>query len=70
MRESFSFFLSRLVRLLRGDFCRMNLGRPRVLPDQEKNGIKVHRSVKMRMDIQSLKYKPKLKIEGEAEWVH
>ena len=48
----------------------MNLGRPRVLPDQEKNGIKVHRSVKMRMDIQSLKYKPKLKIGDEAEWVH
>ena len=37
----------------------MNLGRPRVLPDQEKNGVKVHRSVKMRMAANKLK---------SAEW--
>lgn len=27
-----------------------NLGRPRFIPKQRKNGVKVHRSVKMRMD--------------------
>lgn len=49
---------------------RMNLARPRVLPDQKKHGIKVHRSVKMRMEALGLKYKPKLKFDVDPEWVN
>lgn len=47
---------------------RMNLARPRVLPDQKKHGIKVHRSVKMRMEARAMKYKPKLKFDVDPEW--
>lgn len=47
----------------------MNLARPRVLPDQKKHGIKVHRSVKMRMEARGMKYKPKLKFDVDPEWV-
>lgn len=47
----------------------MNLARPRVLPNQREHGIKVHRSVKMRMEVQDLKYKPKLKFDTTPEWV-
>lgn len=49
----------------------MNLASPRVLPDQKRHGIKLHRSVKMRMDAEHLKYKPKLCIEHGVEptWI-
>ncbi|KAI5116432.1 hypothetical protein M0805_000211 [Coniferiporia weirii] len=47
----------------------LNRGRPRVFPQQAKNGIKVHRSVKMRMEAQGLDYKPRLRFEVDPEWV-
>ncbi len=49
--------------------CRMNLGRPRVHPGQEVTGIKVHRSVKTRMQAKHLNYTPRLKFDVEPEWV-
>ncbi|KAG6915283.1 hypothetical protein DXG01_012305 [Tephrocybe rancida] len=54
-----------------------NLGRGRVIPKQKKQIIKVHRSVKLRLDAQypdGSKYKPKASFEealalGNVEWV-
>ncbi|THH03449.1 hypothetical protein EW145_g6243 [Phellinidium pouzarii] len=46
----------------------LNLARPRVLPHQTKNGIRVHRSVKMRMEVQELEYKPRLRFEVDPIW--
>ncbi|KAF9461016.1 hypothetical protein BDZ94DRAFT_861028 [Collybia nuda] len=56
---------------------RWNLGRGRVIPQQSKKIIKIHRSVKMRMDAQlakGRKYVPKASFQtaldlGEVEWV-
>jgi len=47
----------------------MNWGRPRVHPGQEVTGIKVHRSVKTRMQAKHLNYTPRLKFDVEPEWV-
>lgn len=55
----------------------MNLGRGRFIPKQKKGVIKVHRSVKMRMDAQfedKKKYIPKASFEtalalGNVQWV-
>ncbi|KAH8110703.1 hypothetical protein DFH11DRAFT_1513988 [Phellopilus nigrolimitatus] len=47
----------------------LNLARARVLPHQDKNGFKVHRSVKMRMNTQGLNYRPRLHFAVEPEWV-
>lgn len=48
---------------------RMNWGRPRVVPGQEMTGIKVHRSVKMRMEHPDLNYTPAVKFDVEPTWV-
>ena len=65
-------------------FFRFNLGRPRVVRHQHKRRMKVHRSVKLRMEAaqrmkeshpdeeerESLQaYMPKVKFEVEPEWV-
>jgi len=42
-------------------------GRPRVVPQEQP--LKVHRSVKLRMDAQELKYKPRLQFLKEPTWV-
>jgi len=47
----------------------MNLGRPRVHPGQKTTGIKVHRSVKTRMEAKHLEYKPRLQFDVEPDWV-
>ena len=47
----------------------MNLARPRVLPGQQKHGIKVHRSVKTRVETKELSYRPRLQFDVEPEWV-
>ena len=44
----------------------MNLGRGRTVPEaarDENEEILVHRSVKTRMDIEQLKYKPKMNFQ-------
>ncbi|KAH0586678.1 hypothetical protein H2248_007895 [Termitomyces sp. 'cryptogamus'] len=58
-------------------YISINFGRGRFIPDQKKQVIKVHRSVKQRMDAQysdGTKYKPKASIEtalaiGNVNWV-
>ncbi|KAF8892854.1 hypothetical protein CPB85DRAFT_1230449 [Mucidula mucida] len=40
----------------------VNRGRPRFIPRQRRDGVKVHRSVKLRMEAEGLNYKPR------AEW--
>ncbi|KAF5372302.1 hypothetical protein D9615_009237 [Tricholomella constricta] len=55
----------------------MNLGRGRFIPKQKKKTIKIHRTVKMRMEAQypdGTKYKPKASFEnalarGNVQWV-
>ena len=55
----------------------MNLGRGRVIPGQKKRKIKIHRSVKMRMDTEyedGTKYVPKASFQtalslGNVQWV-
>ena len=55
-------------------FChRINFGRPRIIPKQ-KDGIKVHRSVKIRLDagnalVDGKKYVPRAKWHVDPEWV-
>ena len=52
---------------------RINVGRARRVNNQAAKGIKVHRSVKMRMEAEARalgkKYVPKLKFEVEPTWV-
>lgn len=55
---------------------RSNLARPRFIPKQAKNGVKVHRSVKMRMETEhedekkkGKKYKPKPRLHVEPTWI-
>jgi hypothetical protein len=55
---------------------RVNRGGPRHVAMQTKNGIKVHRSVKIRMEAQGIdgvkekeKYKPKVNFKVEPTWV-
>ncbi|KAJ2924928.1 hypothetical protein H1R20_g12181, partial [Candolleomyces eurysporus] len=45
-----------------------NRGKERFVKWTEK-GLKVHRSVKMRMEAESGKYKPQVKFVGQPEWV-
>ncbi|KAF8581738.1 hypothetical protein K439DRAFT_200070 [Ramaria rubella] len=51
-----------------------NLARPRFIPKQKKQGVKVHRSVKMRMEAEyeaypGTKYKPRALFSVEPTWV-
>lgn len=53
-----------------------NLARPRFIPKQLKNGVKVHRSVKLRMEAEyeseekkGKKYKPKPRLHVEPIWI-
>jgi hypothetical protein len=51
-----------------------NLGRPRIIPKQAVRGVKVHRTVKMRMEAEGhgkakAKYKPKAALTVEPTWV-
>jgi len=58
----------------RREIKRINLGRGRVIPDMQ-SGVKVHRSVKMRMEASQKKsnskpYRPRAKVlESAIEWV-
>lgn len=65
-------------RFQRGDntwssYLGWNLGRGRIVPKQKKQGVRVHRSVKMRLESQHTdgsKYKPKANIDFQyATWV-
>ena len=54
----------------------MNMGGPRYIAMQKKSGIKVHRSVKIRMEAQGIvgvkekkKYLPKVEFRVEPTWV-
>jgi hypothetical protein len=48
-----------------------NLAHPRIIPKQAVRGVKLHRSVKMRMEAEAHKgkYKPKAKLTVEPTWV-
>ncbi|KAH7926859.1 hypothetical protein BV22DRAFT_1086180 [Leucogyrophana mollusca] len=51
---------------------KINMGSGRRVPRQKKKGVKVHRSVKIRMEAEGLeggKYWPKAKLKVEPEWV-
>lgn len=58
-------------------YVKMNLGRGRFIPKQRKHGVKVHRSVKLRMDAayeDGSKYKPRASFDkalqlGKVDWV-
>jgi hypothetical protein len=49
------------------------MGGPRIIPKQQKIGVKVHRSVKIRMEADGLfkdrKYTPAAKLDVEPVWV-
>ncbi|KAK1235171.1 hypothetical protein PQX77_001610 [Marasmius sp. AFHP31] len=71
-------FLPIRMRYQKGDnswvnFLGWNLGRGRIIPKQKKNGVKVHRSVKMRMEAtheSGGRYVPKAKFdERYTTWV-
>jgi hypothetical protein len=61
------------LRSLSLDFRSINFGGPRTIPKQKKIGVKVHRSVKIRMQAEGLfkdkKYAPAAKLDVEPEWV-
>jgi hypothetical protein len=52
---------------------RINLGRPRVIPRQKRQGFNVHRSVKVRMEagdrVAGGKYVPRAEWKVEPNWV-
>jgi hypothetical protein len=52
---------------------RMNLGHSRYIPRQKMQGLKVHRSVKMRMETEyedgSGKYKPRAELLVNPIWI-
>ncbi|TFK33598.1 hypothetical protein BDQ12DRAFT_690919 [Crucibulum laeve] len=53
---------------------RSNMGKPRFIPKQAKNGVKVHRSVKLRMEaeherVKGKKYVPKAHLHVEPTWI-
>ncbi|KAL1749282.1 hypothetical protein HDZ31DRAFT_59566 [Schizophyllum fasciatum] len=51
---------------------RLHLGRGRTLPEwQKKNGVHIHKSVKMRMNAENLKYRPRATVLDDVEpiWV-
>jgi hypothetical protein len=68
-------FLSPSKGLLTFALDRSNLARPRFIPKQIKNGVKVHRSVKIRMDAQyqdekkGERYRPKAHLRVEPTWI-
>ena len=51
----------------------INAGRSRVVPQQKRDGIHVHRSVKVRMEAEAKalgkKYSPRVKLECDPTWV-
>jgi len=52
----------------------VNMGRPRHVAMQKKSGIKIHRSVKIRMEAQGIvgqkgKYSPKVELRVQPTWV-
>ncbi|KAH7886367.1 hypothetical protein F5I97DRAFT_1937223 [Phlebopus sp. FC_14] len=50
----------------------VNMGKGRHIPRQKRVGVKIHRSVKIRMEAEGLKggkYWPKAKLKVEPEWV-
>ena len=56
--------------------CRSNMARPRFIPKQAKNGVKVHRSVKLRMEAEyedarrkGEKYSPRAHFHVEPTWI-
>jgi hypothetical protein len=56
--------------------CRSNLARPRFIPKQATNGVKVHRSVKLRMEAEyedarekGEKYDPRAHFHVEPTWI-
>ena len=56
--------------------CRSNLARPRLIPNQANNGVKVHRSVKLRMEAEyedarrkGKKYSPRAHLDVEPTWI-
>ncbi|KAG2009454.1 hypothetical protein CC2G_012391 [Coprinopsis cinerea AmutBmut pab1-1] len=71
------------LRYQRGDnqwvtYFASNLARPRFIPKQRTNGVKVHRSVKLRMEaeyeeekkrLKGKKYQPKAVLRVEPTWV-
>ncbi|KAH6909130.1 hypothetical protein BKA70DRAFT_226359 [Coprinopsis sp. MPI-PUGE-AT-0042] len=71
------------LRYQRGDnqwvkYFGSNLARPRFIPKQAKNGVKVHRSVKLRMEAEyeeeklrakGTKYVPRAKLRVEPTWI-
>ena len=68
----FVLAMSRLVTLASVSIS-INHGRARVLTQQDKNGILVHRSVLMRMEaderVLGKQYKPRLKFAVDHTWV-
>jgi hypothetical protein len=51
---------------------RINMGRQRFIPKQHTCGVKVHRSVKLRMEAEvknGTKYRPKAKLTVEPTWI-
>jgi hypothetical protein len=63
----------RLASVAQPRFRSINFGGPRTIPKQKKIGVKVHRSVKIRMQAEGLfkdkKYAPAAKLDVEPEWV-
>ncbi|KIL66936.1 hypothetical protein M378DRAFT_9939 [Amanita muscaria Koide BX008] len=63
------------MRYQRGDnqwvsYIGINMGRQRFIPKQRSWGVKVHRSVKLRMEADgSKKYQPKAKLNVEPIWI-
>jgi hypothetical protein len=56
--------------------CSPNLAQPRHIPDARRDGVKIHRTVKMRMEAiypkehsKSKKYSPKMHIKVEPTWI-
>jgi hypothetical protein len=51
----------------------INFGGPRIIPKQHQIGVKVHRSVKIRMEAPELfkdkKYMPAAKLDIEPVWI-
>jgi hypothetical protein len=50
--------------------CSINLGNGRVIPESQARSLKVHRTVKLRMEAEGKeKYMPKARWEVEPTWV-
>ncbi|KAF8630983.1 hypothetical protein AX15_002693 [Amanita polypyramis BW_CC] len=66
------------IRYQRGDnqwisYIGINMGRPRFIPKQKDHGVKLHRSVQLRMEAQCLKegdkYEPKARLKVNPTWI-